>query len=84
MHMQPKDLIDLKIEKTLYPLFGNLSEIIVEVNKKKISNKNIDDKEYAILLIQEIKKFIDKFAGEEMADKTYKELLRSFKFETGE
>jgi len=82
--MDSKDLIDLKIEKTLYPLFGNLSEIIVEVSKKKVNRNGLDEKEYAKIMSDEIKRFIERFAGEELADKTYKELLNSLKFEIGE
>ena len=82
--MDSKDLIDLKIEKTLYPTFGNLSEIIVEVSKKKINRNDLGEKEYARIMSKEIKKFIEKFVGEELADKTYKELLNSLKFEVGE
>ncbi len=82
--MDSKDLIDLKIEKTLYPFFGNLSEIIVEVNKKKVNRDGLEDKEYAKLMSDEIKKFVERFAGEELADKTYRELLNSLKFEVGE
>ena len=82
--MDSKDLIDLKIEKTLYPIFGNLSEIIVEVSKKKINRNDLEEKEYAKIMSEEIKKFIERFAGEELANKTYNELLNSLKFEIGE
>ncbi len=82
--MDSKDIIDLKIEKTLYPLFGNLSEIIVETNKRKIDRMDLNEKEYAKIMSEEIKKFIEKFAGEELADRTYRELVKSLKFETGE
>ncbi|AGB05423.1 hypothetical protein AciM339_1574 [Aciduliprofundum sp. MAR08-339] len=82
--MDSKDIIDLKIEKTLYPLFGNLSEIIVETNRRKIDKNGLDEKEYARAISEEIRKFIKKFAGEELANKTYQELAKSLKFEMGE
>ncbi len=82
--MDSKDIIDLKIEKTLYPLFGNLSEIIVETNRRKIDKNRLDEKEYARAISEEIRKFIEKFAGEELANKTYQELAKSLKFEMGE
>ncbi len=82
--MDSKDIIDLKIEKTLYPLFGNLSEIIVETNRRKIDKNGLDEKEYARAISEEIRKFIEKFAGEELANKTYQELAKSLKFEMGE
>jgi len=81
--MQEKNLVDVKMEKALYPVFGNLSEIIVAVNKKKISTQGLNDEEYAKVLEEQIIEFIKKFAGEEMAERTKKELLKNFKIKEG-
>ncbi len=81
--MQEKNLVDVKMEKALYPVFGNLSEIIVAVNKKKIQVEKISEDEYAEILKRQVIEFIKKFAGEDMAKRTEEELLKNFKIRGG-
>jgi hypothetical protein len=81
--MESKTIIDIKMEKALYPIFGNLSEIIVAVNKKKIKGRSMSEDEYAKALEREVLQFIRRFAGDEMAKRTEEELLKNFKIKEG-
>ena len=70
------DMVDEEIEKTLERLVDGLSGSILSLHKKKLGleGKNLKKDEY-ILLLEELKKSIEKFAGKKIAEEIYREML---------
>ena len=69
--------MDSEIEKILEKMVDGLSSTILCVHKKKlgINGKNLKKDDY-ILLLEELRKSIEKFAGKRMAEKMYIEMMK--------
>ncbi len=69
--------IEAVLEKKLERLVDGLSRTILDIHKKKLGfeGKRLSKEEY-ITLLGELKKSIEKFAGERIANEMYDDLMR--------
>jgi len=68
--------VDAEIAKILEKMVDGLSETILSVHKKKLGleGKFLKKNDY-ILLLEELKKSLEKFAGRKMAEEMYMEMI---------
>ncbi len=69
-------LIEIELKKKLEKLIDGLSSTIVELHKKRLgyTGKDLSRDEY-IRLLQEIKRSIERFAGNKIASEIYDDMV---------
>ncbi len=69
-------IVDIEIERTLEKLVDGLGGTILQVHKKRLGleGKTLKKDDY-ILLLEELKRSIERFAGKKIAEKIYREMI---------
>ncbi|GEM_PF-3368284 len=69
--------IEIELKKKLEKLIDGLSSTIVELHKKRLglSGKDLSRDDY-ILLLQDIRESIERFAGPKIADEIYDDMVK--------
>ncbi len=70
-------IIEEELEKRMERLIDGLSHTVVDLHKKRLGFEGkILSKEDYILLLKEIRKSLEKFAGKKIADEIYQDMIK--------